>query len=617
MNYKDLGLSIVNLMGGKENISLVTHCATRLRFEVIDENKVKVDDLKKLTGVFEVNQKFGQIQVVIGNEVQNVFYEVSAIVGQQEKNKKSESKQKWTWKGCLSSIIDVISSVFSPILPALCGCSMLKAVLIILTTLNIVSADSTTYTIITFASDTVFYFLPILLAFSAAKKFNCSAFLAVIIAGVLLHPSFTAMQSLESAVTLFGLPVKLVSYSASVIPIIIGVWIMSYVERFAEKVTPNFVKFFIKPLIVLAVMVPVMLVVVGPAGAIAGEYLAKFVMFLSGKSGWFMIIFLSTVSPLIVISGMQYALFPLVFQSFASLGYDVIMGVTGLATNLGQGGACFAVALKTKNKEFRQLAISAGLTACFGISEPALYGVTLKLKKPFYAVLFSGFVGGVYAAFTALRAYALISPGLMAFPGYIQGGSINIMNFFICCALSFAAAFIATLVLGFEDPEEDKIDVQEEKLIISKEILDSPLEGVIIPLSEVNDKIFSDEIMGKGVAIIPSSGKVVSPCNGVVTALFDTKHAIGITSDSGLEILIHIGLDTANLKGEYFKNLVEKGASVKKGELLLEFDLDSIIKAGYDCTTPIIIANSNDLNVKCISSKKEIQNNIPLLQING
>lgn len=617
MKYAELAQKIVELLGGKSNIRQATHCATRLRFIVKEESAIQEQALRQLPGVLEVNQRMGEIQVVIGNEVQNVYYAVNKLVGDSESTTVKEKKGNR-----LSRIIDTIAGIFTPILPALCGCAMLQAVLVILTTLNWVATDSTTYQIINYCSNVIFYFLPMLLAFTSAKKFNCNPYVAVILAGCLLHPDFIAMTSAGTPITLFGLPVTAASYSSSVLPIIIAVWIMSYVERFADRVTPSFVKYFIKPLITLLIMIPLTLVIIGPAGAIGGNYLAMLVAWLQEQAGWLVTIIMSVIAPLIVITGMHYALFPLVFQSLASLGYVVLMGVTGLTTNLGQGGACFAVALKTRNKEFRQLAVSAGLTACFGISEPALYGVTLKLKRPFWAVLASGLTGGIVAVVTSLKAYTFLSPGLMAFPGFIAGGTSNMLAFLACCVISFATAFILTWVLGFEDVIENSASSEEmpapatSSNVISavEETILTPVSGQVVTLSTVQDKIFSEEILGPGLAIQPQDGQVYAPADGTITALFETRHAIGITTETGLEILIHLGLDTVNLKGEGFENKVAKGEKVKAGQLLATMDLARLTALGYDMITPVVITNGEQAQIERLANEKA-QAQTPLFRV--
>lgn len=600
MNFSELAKHVLKSVGGQENVQQLNHCATRLRFNLKDYDLVDVERLKSIKGVMEVNKRIGELQVVIGSDVASAYRELNKLLGSVSNSGEEivEKKKKIS----VSGLIDTISGIFSPILPALCGSAMLKVVLILLTSFNLIAEDTTTYYILSYASDAIFYFLPIFLAFTAARKFNCNPFLAVVLACCLVHPNFIALNDAEGPITLFGLPVTMATYTSSVLPIIFSVWIMSYVDQFAEKFTPKVVRFFIKPLIVLLIMLPLTLVVIGPLGSLAGNYFADFVVWMQTKANWAVVIIMSTLSPLLVIAGMHYALFPLAFQSLMSSGFTVILGVDGLSSNLGQGGACFAVALKTKNEELRQLAISAGLTACFGISEPALYGVTLKLKKPFWAVLISGFLGGVVAAITGLKMYAFVSPGLMAFPAFMVGGFVNSIAFVACCLTAFISAFVITMFLGFEDIETDQINNDKKGgdssvLTTSNTKLNtvvSPLKGTSVPLGEVNDTIFSNEVMGTGVAIQPVEGIVKSPVNGVVSATFETAHAIGITEDNGLELLIHIGIDTNNLKGEGFQMKVSKGDAIKVGQDLIEFDINKMKEAGYDVITPVIFTNINE-----------------------
>ena len=420
------------------------------------------------------------------------------------------------------------------------------------------------------------------------------------IAGVLMHPNFTTMINTAkqngTGISFLGLPVTMATYSSSVIPIILGVWFMSFVEPVADKFSPNAIKFFTKPLLTLVVAGIVTLVVLGPLGNICGNGIAAGIDFLNQYARWLVPFIVGTFSPLLVMTGMHYGLIPIGINNLATAGFDTVVGPGMLGSNIAQGAASLAVACKTKNKELKQLASSAGITGVCGITEPAMYGVTLKLKKPLIGVMIGGGVSGLFLGIFGVGRYTSGSPGLLALPGYI--GTDGFRNIILACAgaaIAFVVSFAVTYLVGFEDiVEEEKQEVKEvAENKVKDSVVCSPMNGKCVDLTEVNDKMFSEGMMGEGVAIIPSEGKVSAPVNGVVSALFETKHAIGITSDDGTEILIHIGIDTVNLKGKYFDAKVKTGDYIKVGDTLVEFDKDSIIKEGYEVITPVIITNSS------------------------
>lgn len=592
MNYEALAKDILKYVGNQKNVEMVTHCATRLRINVKSVDKLDVATLESLKGVIGVVVSGNQLQIVIGQDVPNV-YRAFMKLGNFDNQDKEKSD-----KNIVIRMIDTLSGIFTPILPALCGAGMLKAVLVLLTMFHIVGETSTTYQLIQMFSDALFYFLPMFLAFTAAKKFDCNPFVAMSVGGILLHPTFTAMVATGDPVSFFGINVPLVTYSSSVIPIILTVLCMSYIERLIDKITPSAIKYFIVPLVTLLISAPIALLVFGPLGTILGGWLSTGIMFLNSKAGWLVITLMGAFSPLIIMTGMHYSLFPIVFQSLATVGYDTIMSVGSLPGNLAQGGACLAVACKTKDRDFRSLAVSSGITAVMGITEPALYGVTLRLKKPFIAVMIAGGIGGLYAGLMGLKSFGFVSPGLAAFPVYFDpSGSLgNIINFVITCCISFIASFILTFIIGFDDIHEKKQEVPEIKTDekVSQKLIKSPVSGSIVPLKDVHDQVFSAGIMGRGIGVYPSQGSICAPADGVITALFDSKHAIGITTHDGIEILIHVGIDTVHLQGKFFTSKVVMNQEVHEGDELLLFDLEQIVKEGFDPVVCVIITNSKD-----------------------
>lgn len=602
IDYKKLAASIIELVGGEKNVSAVTHCATRLRFNLHDDGKAMTEKLKKTKGVMGVVNKGGQYQVVIGSDVQSVYREILQL-GSFEGNNSSEEQEN---KGPIVKVLDTIAGIFTPIIPAITGAGMLKAVMALLVTFNFITSESETYQFLNFFADAAFYFLPILIANSAAKKFRCNPYMAMSIGGVLLHPTFINMvntaKEAGGGLEFIGIPVSLVSYSSSVIPIILSIWFMSFIEPLADKISPKPVKFFTKPLLTLIITAPITLIVIGPLGNIIGDGIASGINFLNAYASWLVPLIVGTLTPLMVMTGMHYGLIPIGINNIATAGFDTVVGPGMLGSNIAQGGAALAVAVRTKNSEVRQLATSAGITAVCGITEPAMYGISLRFKKPLIAAMIGGGVSGLFLGITGVGRYTSGSPGLLALPGYIgTEGFRNITFACIGAAIAFVVSFIVSFVLGIDDPVEEKEEEEDANNTITgdkKEKLETmiyaPIKGKTVALNKVNDPTFSEEILGKGAAIIPEEGKVYSPVDGVIAALFDTKHAIAIKSDDGVEILIHVGLDTVKLEGKYFKAHVSSGQKVQKGQLILEFDSNAIKLKGYDIITPVIISNVAD-----------------------
>ena len=609
MNYQELGDKILTLVGGKENVSGLTHCATRLRFNLKDEGKAQTDALKKTPGVLGVVVSGGQYQIIIGNDVNHVYKPIAekCSLSQNSDAKKEEGEKK----SIGARLIDTITGIFTPVLPAITAAGMLKAVLSLLVAFSLVDTEASTYQVINFMADAAFYFLPILLANSAAKKFGCNPYLAMMLGGILLHPNFinmvTASQESGEAIKLFFIPIYNASYSSSVIPIILMVWFMSLVEPIADRISPKPVKFFTKPLITALVAGAVGLAVLGPIGYIIANWIATGVTLLNTYVSWLVPLILGGVFPLLVMTGTHYGIIPIGINNRMTTGFDTIVYPANLASNIAQGAATFAVAVKTKKSDIRQLASSAGITAVCGITEPALYGVNMRFKTPLISACIGGAAGGLFMGIFTVKNYGGGSPGLMTLPGYIGGDSLrDLMLACIGAAIAFVIAFIISFIL-YKDKEEDdtipagaETPVEKTQAAAAEAVqssgnitnICSPVKGKLAPLSSVNDPTFAEEILGKGAAVIPENGNFVSPVKGTIQTVFDTKHAIGITSDTGVELLIHVGLDTVNLKGKFYEALVKDGDAVEVGTPILKVDLDGIKKAGYDIITPVLVTNT-------------------------
>ena len=594
MDYKKTAADILELVGGEKNVASVTNCMTRLRFVLNDAGKADVEGLKKVKGVQGVVTKNGQFQVVIGTDVSHVCDEIKKMGHFGEETQAPKEK-----KGIVAGFFGGLTAIFQPIIPALAGSGMIKALLALLVFVGWVDSGSQTYQIFNAFGDALFSFMPFMLAFSAAKYFGCNQYVSAALAGVLLHSSFT---SLEAPILLFGfVPVTQVSYGGSVVPILLIVWAQSYIERFANKISLKSVKIFLAPLLTIIVTGCLGITILGPLGNLVGQGLAVGFNWLNDYAGWVIPFLMGTFCPFFVMTGMHYCFAPIQTIQYATLGYGTILGPGMLASNIAQGTASLVVGLKSKNKDLKQLGISAGFTGLMGITEPALYGVTLKYKRPLYAAMIGGGVAGLYAGITGIHTYSSTTAGLLALPVYIGGSGFgNVINAAITIVISMIVTAVATLLLGFEDPVEEQaeetpaVEKKEEEQAPSMRIeIASPVKGTEIPLSEVKDEVFSKNIVGKGAAVIPSEGKVYSPVDGTVASVFDTKHAIGLVSEEGVEVLIHVGLDTVELGGQHFTAHVAQDDKVTKGQLLLEFDMDAIKAAGYDIVTPVVISNTD------------------------
>ncbi|KHS72311.1 beta-glucoside-specific PTS transporter subunit IIABC [Pectobacterium brasiliense] len=611
MNYQKLGVDILALSGGKQNVSKLTHCATRLRFEFNDSDAVQADAIAKLPGVISVVDRGGQFQVVIGNDVQITYRAILNEIGEMNGQRTASSKEPQKKGGIFSQIISVISTTFTPVIPAITGAGMIKALLAILKLTGLISADSTTYRLLDTISDAAFFFLPVLLAYGASIKFACNPILAMTIAGALLHPNLAQLLASGGPISFIGIPVRLADYAGSVLPIILTVWIMSYIEQFAEKISPSMIKFFTKPMIVLLFTAPLALVVIGPFGIFLNDLVASGAAIIDGKASWLIPMLMGGLQPFLVITGTAWAMTPIATSQLTRNGFEMINGPGMLASNIAQGAATLCVAFKTKNKNLKQLASSAGFTALLGITEPSLYGVTLKLKKPLIAAMIGGGCAGIYAGLAGLVRYAFVSPGLAALPAFIGENPMNIVHALITCAIAIVVTFALTWIMGFDDPVDETDTApttngpstsetetakksQAAESHAEQQAIMSPLSGKLVALSDINDDVFSQGLLGQGVAIIPDKGEVVAPVSGEIITFLESKHAVGIRTDNGLELLIHVGLDTVNLNGKHFTGHIKPGDRVSTGDRLISFDLHEITRLGYDPITPVVIINSDD-----------------------
>lgn len=607
MNYQKLAKEILAGVGGKENVNAVWHCATRLRFKLNDVKRADTGKIEKLEGVITVVDSAGQYQVVVGNSVGQVYEALTSLPGMAAYASASNGDvhEKRTGKfNPISQLMDFVSAVFTPFLGALAGSGILKGILALFTTMNWISPDSGAYKVWSTAGDAIFYFLPVFLAFTAAKKLRVNPFVAVSLAGALIHPTLVEIVSNSQTINFFGIPIVPITYTSSVFPILLAIWGLSYLEPLLNKWFPESVRNMLTPLFSLMIMLPLTLIVIGPIGTKISSLLALALLAIYSFSPLLAGLILGAFHQSIVIFGVHWALITLMINNIANQGYDQWLPIVCAAV-LSQAGAALGVFLKSKDAKIKGLSSSAAITAIFGITEPAIYGVTLKLKRPFYCAMIAAGIGGAIIGSFEVHASTFTFPSLLAIPTYLGQGFIGEV---IGLIVAFFGAVILTYFFGVSTKPMENISNEVSN---PNEIL-APVEGEVVPLNRVSDEVFASEAMGKGAGIIPAKGIVTAPVDGTVTSVYRTGHAIGIVSDSGVELLIHIGVNTVKLKGQYFKPIVKENEKIKVGDRLVEFDLEQIKAAGYDPTVMVVITNSSNydqviVNLEDAESKRLLQ----------
>ena len=585
MDYQQLAKNILKNVGGEENVSNLYHCATRLRFTLKDQKKANKADIENLVGVITVVEAGGMFQVVIGNTVNDVYEAITQISNLGNINvETTEKKEK---KSILNSFIDMIAAVFAPTLGVLAGSGLIKGVLALLTSVGWLSIESGTYVVLNAAADAFFYFLPIFLAYTAAKKFKTDIFIAMVLAAALVYPSITAAFTDGATLNFIGIPVSLARYSSTVIPAILAVYVLSHLERLIKPRLHESVRNLLTPFICLIVMVPLTLMVVGPIANKASELIANGYLAVYNFSPILSGAVIGGFWQVLVIFGLHWGMVPVMTNNLSFYGRDTL-GPGCMTAVSAQAGAVLGVFFKSKDKKVKSLAISSFISALFGITEPAVYGITLKYKKPFYISCCVGAIFGGVAGAAGSGALAVATRSILSFPIYIGRG-------FVWLVASYFLSMLVSCILTFLFGYKDEVTVEENQSILANEktvVLEKPTQGKTIALTEVNDSTFASGAMGEGFAVIPTIGKVYSPVTGTVRSIFPTKHAIGIETPEGAEILIHIGIDTVNLAGKYFKTSVAENDQIRTDELLVSFDLEAIQDAGYDPTIMVMVTNS-------------------------
>ena len=633
--YEALAKDIVKNVGGKENVAGLVHCITRLRFTLKDEGKANDDILKNMDGVVTVMKSGGQYQVVIGNHVPEVFEDVMALLDLKEEMPAEENKKSGK---LLDRAIDVVSGIFQPILGIMAACGMIKGLNTLFVTLGLYSSTCGGYMIINAAGDALFNFLPLFLGYTAAKKFKLKPMLGLAIGAAMCYPaiqSSTLSAAGDAAYTLFkgtmfaspvyidffGIPVISVDYTGTVIPVILAVWFASKCEKFFNKFIPDLVKFFFVPMLTLLVTLPVSVLLLGPVATFGSTLISEFTLAVRSVSPLLAGGIVGLTWQILVIFGMHWGFIPVYINNVMTLGYDNVM-MPFFACTFATSAVVLAMFFKTKDKKLKEMAIPNFISGIFGVTEPAIYGMLLPLKKPFIISCIAGGIGGAFYGHFNFRKFILGGMGIFELPNMMNpdGTMGNIIVAFVGIAISMVVGFVLTMIFYKDKPGVmDEVTEDAENVVIEdsnagnntevhnsvantksniqksnvkkESIVYSPVKGNVIPLSEVEDEAFSSGILGKGAAIIPEEGVVYAPADGEISAFFPTGHAIGIKTTDGLELLIHVGMDTVQLDGKGFTPLAKAGDKVKKGQKLLEFDKELIKAEGYSTVTPVLISN--------------------------
>ncbi|GMA69030.1 PTS beta-glucoside transporter subunit EIIBCA [Leuconostoc litchii] len=610
MDYEILANHILAGVGGKENIGSAWHCATRLRFKLKDESKAKTEKIENMDGVITVVKSAGQYQVVIGNNVAKVFEPLAEAIGLSQENSVMEKEEEKSKENIINRFIGFISSVFTPFLGAMAGTGVLKGLLALVVTLGWLQESSGTYQILYAAGDAFFYFLPVWLAFTAAAHLKVNQFVAAALAGALLYPNLITLLAGSKPVTFFGITVVGTTYSSSVIPILLAVWLLSYLQPILDKLFHESIRNIFTPMVSLMIMVPLTLLVVGPLGTSVGTLLSSSVESVYRVAPYVAGAVMGALWQVFVIFGVHWTFVPVMTNNISQLGYDYLLPMLSVAV-LAQSGAALGVFLKTKDTKMKSLAGSSVLTGVLGITEPAIYGVTLKLKRPFIFATIAGGIGGAIAGGGGAHANAFTLPSLLALPTYLGKGFISVVTGLV---IAFVLSAVATYFFGVpSQPQSNDEKNFKNNASIQDNLVIAPISGTIIPLESVKDQVFASGAMGKGIAIVPNDDKIISPIDGTVAAIYPSKHAIGLISYGGVEVLIHVGIDTVQLNGKYFTQLVEQGQKISVGTPLITFDREAIQEAGYDTTVMVIITNTADY--KITETEETIADNNWLLQL--
>lgn len=612
--YQELAADIVRNVGGRENVAGLVHCITRLRFTLKDESLANDDVLKGMSGVVTVMKSGGQYQVVIGNHVAEVYEDVLPLLDLREDGDVNQADGSGAGKKrLLDRAIDVVSGIFQPILGIMAACGMLKGFNTLFEALGFYTETSGIYMVINAAGDALFNFLPLFLGYTAAKKFHLKPMLGLAVGAAMCYPSIqlgsleaggTALYTLFEGtmfaspvyLTFLGIPVIAANYTGTVIPVILAVWFASKCEKLFNRIVPDLVKFFFVPMLTLLVTLPVTLLLLGPAATFGSMLISEFTLAIRDFSPLVAGAVVGFTWQILVIFGLHWGFIPVYINNVMTLGYDNVM-MPFFACTFATSAVVLAIFFKTRDKKLKEMAIPNFISGIFGVTEPAIYGILLPLKKPFVISCIAGGIGGAFYGHFNFRKFILGGMGIFELPNMMNpdGTMGNIIVAFAGIAISMAVGFVLTMMF-YRDEKEKVQKLAEDTESLSEKVEEeitvySPLKGTVIPLDQVEDEAFSSGVLGKGAAVIPEEGVLWAPADGTISAMFPTGHAIGMVTESGAEVLMHVGMDTVKLNGEGFKPLIKAGDQVRKGQPLLEFDMKLIQEAGYSLVTPVLVTN--------------------------
>lgn len=602
MDYKKLAADIVKNVGGADNIQIVNHCMTRLRFNLVDVSKANKEALEDLDGVLGVVYAGEQYMVILG---QNLIPTYEAVVKDfdirsgatidENLDNLDKKKEPLTWKNVGSKVIGFISASVTPLIPGLIAGGMLKvALLLVVTFISPHYATSSSYLLLSAIADAPFYFMPIIVAYGAATKLGGTPVYAMVSTAALLHINYTTLVTAAKSATLFGVHVKMISYSSTLLPALLIAIVAYYAEKFFNKIVPGIFRSVFVGMGTIFVAGSLGFLILGPLGNILGQGIASFFMFLNSTVGPLAVGLLAAALPWMVMAGMHTALAPFMTQLLTNPGYDAIIRPAFILHNMSEGGANIGVALRTKNKQFRSECFSLAIGCIVaGVTEPAIYGVNLKYRKPMYGVMAGGFVGGFIASLMGAKAYVMGYSNILALPIFQK----TVVGMIIAIIAAIATSTIVTYILGIDEKKAPKVTEPVQETYPDDDIV-AISDADLVNIEDVNDETFSQKMMGDGVAFKLNNDFVCSPANGTLETMFPTGHAFGILTNEGVEILIHIGLETVNLKGEGFDVLVKQGEKVRAGQPIVRVDREKLQKAGYDLTTMLVITNPNDKTIK-------------------
>ena len=588
MKNSELAEIILQKVGGPNNIKSFTNCVTRLRIILVDNDIVEQESLNKVDGVLGTQFQSGQFQVILGGKVVNVTEEFSRLL---EGKELSDNEEKNT--NVFSNILNTLSSILTPALPPVIAGGLLKGFIFLFQNLGWVSDKSSTLIFFNGLADAVFYFFPFLLAVSSAKKFKTNEYMALTVAGVLMYPF--AFENVSSIKLFNFLPVVLVDYSSSVLPIIFSVWLLKYVKRFFDKKIPEMVNMVFSPILTMLIVIPISMSLLAPMGYYIGEYIAQGVKWLIDFSPWLAGLVVGATRPILVLGGMHHAMNPIMQQEVSSFGYSQMLAMVLMST-LAQATAPLIVYFRESDPKEKQIALSSVIPGYIGITEPAIYGVLVRYKGAMIASCVGGGIGAAICTMLGGRSFGFVMPGILSLPAFFGEGFGGIV---IGGIVSVVITAILTLVLmnRFNGEENTEIiqNVTESKLLDENTTsIYSPVVGNIVSLNQIDDATFSQEILGKTIAISSKDGCVYAPMNTKIKVMFPTKHAIGLELENGVELLIHIGIDTVSLDGLGFNTDKKQGDWVQKGDVIMTFSKDLIKEKGLDDSVIVVVTNSQN-----------------------